>query len=101
METRFKLGKLSKKILLAMLKNGAMTVNELISFIEGEKAIDPRDWFGRIRETRKSSYWRTFKKLRRQGLIRMKTYHYKDAFGYWRFSIRPRNFKAIYGLTVH
>jgi hypothetical protein len=107
----------AKKALLAMLKKGARTVKELIVVVEGEKARNTRDLYGRIRPTRMNSYFRTLKNLKRSGLVTMKYYfqfsyyipYYrgrffcafkKDCSWYgWYLVKRPRDFSCVYGLT--
>lgn len=81
-----KMGILCKKILLAMLKNGAMSMNHLIRFIEGKDAMRFSDGgFSGIKEQRRSSYFRTFKTLRSNNLIRKKLrLKFGEYYGYMR-----------------
>lgn len=107
----------AKKILLLCLRNGAMTVKELVLSIDNEKAIDTPDLLRRIRATRMNSCFRTLKYLKRNGLLTMKyrleycqyVPYCKGRFFYgferdgawygWYLKKRSRDFSCIYGLT--
>jgi len=110
----------AKKALLAMLKNGAMTVKELTLATESERTLKTRDLLrpiDRLRSTRTNSCFRTLKNLKRNGLVTMKyrllfswyVPYYRGRFFFaferdgrtygWYLVKRPRDFSCIYGLT--
>ena len=107
----------AKKALLAMLKNGVMTVKELTLATESRRALKTRTLLERLRSTRRNSCFRTLKNLKRSGLVTMKYYfrfsyyvpYYrgrffcafeKDGRWYgWYLVKRPRGFSCVYGLT--